>query len=59
MAGSSPQRIENTVGKGEIVRNEQFPLSPQCLKTTSIHGRHVKNHGLFGKGLIWLERFMY
>ena len=23
--------FENTVGKGEIARNEQFPLFPQCF----------------------------
>ena len=25
--------FENTVGKGEIARNEQFPLFPQCFLT--------------------------
>ena len=32
MAESSPNRIENTVGKGEIARYEQFLLSPQCFQ---------------------------
>ena len=27
--GNKP--FENTVGKGEIARNEQFLLSPQCF----------------------------
>ena len=28
------KRIENAVGKGEIARNEQFLLFPQCFKNT-------------------------
>ena len=35
MAESSPQRIENTIGKGEIECYEQFLLFPQCFHTTS------------------------
>ena len=27
--------VENTVGKGEIARYEQFLLSPQCYQKTS------------------------
>ena len=27
-------RIENTVGKGEIARNEQFLLYPRCFQKT-------------------------
>ena len=27
--------VENTVGKGEIARNEQFLLFPQCFKKIS------------------------
>ena len=30
------KRIENTVGKGEIARYEQFLLFPQCFQKTSI-----------------------
>ena len=26
------ERAENTVGKGEIARNEQFLLPPQCFQ---------------------------
>ena len=26
------KQVENTVGKGEIPRNEQFPLFPQCFQ---------------------------
>ena len=34
MEESSSDRVENTVGKGEIARPEQFLLFPQCyLKT--------------------------
>ena len=28
------KQVENTVGKGEIARNKQFLLSPQCFKET-------------------------
>ena len=28
------KRVENTVGKGEIARNEQFLLYPQCFQKT-------------------------
>ena len=28
------KRVENTVGKGEIARYEQFLLFPQCLQKT-------------------------
>ena len=27
-------RVENTVGRGEIARNEQFLLFPQCFQKT-------------------------
>ena len=29
------ERLENTVGKGEIARYEQFLLFPQCFQKTS------------------------
>ena len=29
------KRLENTVGKGEIARYEQFLLFPQCFQKTS------------------------
>ena len=28
------KRVENTVGKGEIARNEQFLMFPQCFQKT-------------------------
>ena len=28
------KRVENTIGKGEIARNEQFLLFPQCFQKT-------------------------
>ena len=31
----SSERVENTVGKGEIARHEQFLLFPQCFQKTS------------------------
>ena len=30
------KRVENTVGKGEIARYEQFLLFPQCFQKTFI-----------------------
>ena len=41
--------VENTVGKGEIARYEQFLLSPRSFKRRVLRTR--KNQGLFGKGL--------
>ena len=32
------KRIENTVGKGEIARNEQFLLFPQCFPKACFPG---------------------
>ena len=51
--------VENTVGKGEIARYEQFLLFPQCFQKASFPGTSkgaivwewVKNLS-FGKGLI-------
>ena len=43
------KRIENTVGKGEIARYEQFLLFPLCFQKKVQQTR--KNQGLFGKGL--------
>ena len=41
--------VENTVGKGEIARYEQFLLFPQCFQKTCTADN--KNKGLFGKRL--------
>ena len=44
------KRVENTVGKGEIARYEQFLLFPHSVfKILVLQTR--KNQGLFGKGL--------
>ena len=43
------KKVENTVGKGEIARNEQFLLFPQCFQTLVLQTRKTKI--LFGKGL--------
>ena len=40
------KRVENTVGKGEIARDEQFLLYMQCFQKTC-----NADQGLFGKGL--------
>ena len=34
MEESYPKQVENTVGKGEIARYEQFLLFPQCFQKT-------------------------
>ena len=47
------KRIENTAGKGEIARYEQFLLFPQCFQKYLKQTR--KNQGLFGKGLSGLK----
>ena len=47
VAKSSQKRVENTVGKGEIARYEQFLFFPQCFQKTYTD----LNQGLFGKGL--------
>ena len=44
------KRVENTVGKGEIARYEQFLLFPQCFQILVLQTR--KDQGLFWKGLI-------
>ena len=33
-----PKQVENTVGKGEIARNEQFLLSPLCFQKACFPG---------------------
>ena len=47
--GKFSKRVENTVGKGEIARYEQFLLLPQCFKSLKL--QTLKNQGLFGKEL--------
>ena len=44
-----PKSVENTVGKGEISRDEQFLFSSSVFKRLVLQTR--KNQGLFGKGL--------
>ena len=41
-------RLENTVGKEEIARNEQYLLFPQCFQKT--YYRHVRTTACLGKG---------
>ena len=43
--------VENTVGKGEIARNEQFLLFPPCFQKTCTGDVKKKKKGLFRKGL--------
>ena len=45
--------VENTVGKEEIARNEQFLLFPHCFQKTSTADTY---QGLFGKGLTCLRK---
>ena len=42
------KKVENTVGKGEIARYEQFLLFTTAFSKDLYH-RHVKNQGLFEK----------
>ena len=42
------KQIENTVGKGEIARYEQFLLSPECFQKTCT--ADTENQCLSGKG---------
>ena len=53
MAESSSKLVENTVVKGEIARHEQFLHFPRFFFFFSkdLYCIHVKNQGLFGKGL--------
>ena len=47
------ERVENTVGKGEIARNEQFLLFPQCFQKACFPGA--------SKGVIvweWVKEFL-
>ena len=48
--GNLSKRVENTVGKGEIARYEQFLLFHSVFKNLVLQTH--KNPGLFGKGLI-------
>ena len=47
--GKFSKWVENTVGKGEIARYEQFLLFPQFFKRLVL--QTLKNQALFGKGL--------
>ena len=47
MAEMFSKQIENTVGKGEIARYEQFLLFPQFFSKDC---RHVKTRACLGKG---------
>ena len=59
------KRVENTVGKGEIARNEQFLLFPQCFQKACFPGASkgvivwewVKQCNLSQKGqkTLWLK----
>ena len=47
------ERVENTVGKGEIARYEQFLLFPQCFQKTWYY-RQIKTRAYFRKWLTLL-----
>ena len=51
MAVSFSKMVEKTVGKGEIARYEQFMSPFPTMFSKDLHCSHVKNQGLFGKGL--------
>ena len=46
--GKFSKRVENTVGKGEIARNEQFFLFSMFSK--DLYCKHVKTRACLGKG---------
>ena len=43
------KRVENTVGIGEIARNEQFLLFPRCFQKDT-YCKHVRARACLGKG---------
>ena len=45
------KRVENTVGKGEITRNEQFLLSSPIVFSKDLHYRYIKKKKK--PGLVW------
>ena len=47
------KRVENTVGKGEIARYEQFLLFPQCFQKACFPG--ASKVSLFGDGLMTIK----
>ena len=51
MAESYPKWVENTVGKGEIARYEQFLLFPQCFQKACLPGGGRQTVSLCGNGL--------
>ena len=58
MVESSLNRWENTAGKGEITRYEQFLLLPAVF-SKDLYSSHVKKQGLFGKGLTTTKSIIY
>ena len=60
MAQGSPRGSENTVGKEEIARYEQFLLFPQTVFSKDLYYRYVKTRACLGKGQkTLLERRKY
>ena len=49
------KRVENTVGKGEITRQEQLLLFPQCFQNCDIYCRHVETRACLGKVSKYIE----
>ena len=45
------KKVENTVGKGEIARYEQFLCFPVFSKYMYLHSRYVKKQGLIWEGV--------
>ena len=60
MAESPFKSVENTVGKGEIARNEQFLLFPHCFQKSCT--ADTEKPGLVWEwvnGLRWLSGFIF
>ena len=50
-------RVDNIAGKGEITRNEQFLIFPQCFQKLS--AVDASNEYLWSKGLMDLQDALY
>ena len=57
MAEIPPKWIENTFGKGEVARYDQLLLFQKCFQK-ELNCRHIKNQGLFWKGLTVLHKLV-
>ena len=57
MEESYPNSLENTVGKGEIARYEQFLLFPQCFQKACFPG--ASKDDIVWEWVKWIENSWY